>query len=312
MQSNDLIDFIESASQQIADEYKRIQKRVKEDPGTAGDQGEENWATVLKNWLPHTFHVVTKGRILNNQGVASPQVDIIVLRPEYPPHLLDKKLFLAGGVLAIFECKVTLKAKHIEEFIKNSIELKNQIGSRKGTPYKELQSPVIYVLLAHSHSWKSKSSEPAKIIENKLIEIDRSYITHPLQMPDIICVDDVACWISSKVAFISPRQIPGSIKNSVISHYIGFTKELPNQTESLFPVGSMIALLLNKLAWEYPSLRHISEYFTQTNIQGNGLGSRDATRNWNTNIYSDETRLKLESGKIKNGEPWDEWSLVIS
>ena len=267
---------------------------------------------MLKNWLPHTFHVVTKGRILNNQGVASSQVDIIVLRPEYPPHLLDKKLFLAGGVLAIFECKVTLKAKHIEEFIKNSIELKNQIGSRKGTPYKELQSPVIYGLLAHSHSWKSESSEPAKIIENKLIKIDRSYITHPLQMPDIICVADVACWISSKVAFISPRQIPGSIKNSVISHYIGFTKELPNQTESLFPVGSMIALLLNKLAWEYPNLRHISEYFTQANIQGNGLGSRDATRNWNTNIYSDETRLKLESGKIKNGEPWDEWSLVIS
>jgi hypothetical protein len=35
----------------MAEEYDRIQKRATEDPGTAGDQGEENWATLLRNWL---------------------------------------------------------------------------------------------------------------------------------------------------------------------------------------------------------------------------------------------------------------------
>ena len=148
MQSNDLIDFMNSATRQMAEEYDRIQKRATEDPGTAGDQGEENWATLLRNWLPPTFQIVTKGRILTYEGVASPQVDVLVLQPEYPKHLLDKKLFLAGGVLAAFECKVTLKAKHIEDFIKNSIEIKSHIPTGQGTPYKELQTPIIYGLLA--------------------------------------------------------------------------------------------------------------------------------------------------------------------
>ena len=93
MPVNDLVDFMNSVTKQVADEYDRIRKRASEDPGTAGDQGEENWASILKDWLPHTVHIVTNGRILSEKGIASPQVDVIVLRPEYPKHLLDKKLY---------------------------------------------------------------------------------------------------------------------------------------------------------------------------------------------------------------------------
>jgi hypothetical protein len=66
--SNDLFDFMVQATKEIADEYARIQKRVTEDPGTAGDQGEENWATLLRRYLSPQFHVVTKGHILGHQG----------------------------------------------------------------------------------------------------------------------------------------------------------------------------------------------------------------------------------------------------
>ena len=132
-----------SATREIGAEYNRILKRAIEDPGTAGDQGEENWATLLRNWLPSTLKIVTKGRILSHEGIASPQVDVLILQPEYPNYLLDKKLFLAGGVFAAFECKITLESEHIEKFIKNSIEIKSHAEKRKGTPYKELQSPII-------------------------------------------------------------------------------------------------------------------------------------------------------------------------
>src|SRR5438067_1442863 len=139
MENNDLFDFMTAATTQMAAEYHRIQKRATEDPGTAGDQGEENWATLLRGWLPNTFHIVTKGRILSEKGIASPQVDVIVLQPEYPSHLLDKKLYLAGGVLAAFECKLTLKAKDIEEFFKNSTEIKNHLIKDSSTARGELQ-----------------------------------------------------------------------------------------------------------------------------------------------------------------------------
>lgn len=317
MQSNDLIDFMNSATREMAEEYDRIQKRATEDSGTAGDQGEENWATLLRNWLPSTFQIVTKGRILSHKGVASPQVDVLVLQPEYPKHLLDKKLFLAGGVLAAFECKVTLKSKHIEDFIKNSIEIKSHIEARKGTPYKELQSPIIYGLLAHSHSWKDDKSKPLENIKNKLVKADLSFITHPIQMPDIICVADLACWSVSKTVFIGPSQFPShwtqgrkiyGEKGSATSAYIGHTKEIDRQTENFTPIGAMITSLLNKLAWEYPNLRQLARYFTLTNIQGSGQGQM---RMWKSEIYSDDIRTKVEAGQLAYCGSWDEWSIVL-
>lgn len=55
------------ATQEMESEYYRIQKRTREDPGTAGDQGEENWAELLRHWLPQGYHVRTKGRILSDK-----------------------------------------------------------------------------------------------------------------------------------------------------------------------------------------------------------------------------------------------------
>lgn len=315
--SNDLVKFMSSATKMMADEYERIQERAQEDPGTAGDQGEENWATLLRSWLPHTFHIVTKGRILSHKGIASPQVDVIVLQPEYPTQLLDKKLYLAGGVLAAFECKITLKANHIDEFVKNSIEIRNQIQERKGTPYKELQSPILYGLLAHSHSWKGENSTPIENIESKLWEVDEAFITHPFQIPDILCVADLATWTSTKMAFIGPRQVPNwgnglnkiyGENGSATSGYIRHSKEIENQTENFSPIGAMITALFQKLAWQVPGLQNLSSYFTQVNIQGSGQGNM---RTWESSIYSEEVKNKVEKGFLSNGNIGDEWSVTF-
>src|ERR1700737_4533681 len=87
--AHEIHDFVVSSQRAIEEEYARIRKRAAEDPGTAGDQGEENWATLLREWLPTYFHIVTKGRILTETGYASPQVDVLVLMPSYPRILLD-------------------------------------------------------------------------------------------------------------------------------------------------------------------------------------------------------------------------------
>ena len=107
--THDLVNFMQALTREMDAEYQRIQKRASEDPGTAGDQGEENWAEVLRLWLPPTYQVVTKGRIISQQDTPpSPQVDVLVLKPTYPKGLLNKKLYLAAGVEAAFECKITL------------------------------------------------------------------------------------------------------------------------------------------------------------------------------------------------------------
>lgn len=153
---HDIHDFVISCQKDIEQEYARIRRRATEDPGTAGDQGEENWASLLRRWLPSYFHIVTKGRIITESGYASPQVDILVLHPSYPSILLDKKLYISGGVAAAFECKLTLTAKHVKTAIETAAEIRRNLPKRKGTAYKELTSTIIYGLLAHSHSWKGE------------------------------------------------------------------------------------------------------------------------------------------------------------
>lgn len=49
--THDLFDFFKKANRNISDEYTRICRRVNEDPGTAGDQGEENWKELLESCI---------------------------------------------------------------------------------------------------------------------------------------------------------------------------------------------------------------------------------------------------------------------
>lgn len=314
--THDLYDFMRQISAEMSAEYNRIQMRATEDPGTAGDQGEENWAELLRDWLPRTYEVVTKGRIISQEGITSPQIDVLVLNGTYPNKLLNKKLYLAAGVAAAFECKTTLKASHIGEAMKNCTIIKSLYPVRSGSPYNELHTPFVYGLLAHSHSWKGENSTPEQNIEQKLDEMDALYVSHPRLQLDLLSVADLATWTSSKLTFFGPAQTPdwstmapiyGS-NGSATSSYMGHTREEGQQSDQFTPIGALISHLLQKLAWENTSLRNLADYFRVTNIAGSGKGYM---RMWPSSIYSEEIRSRVEAGRLSNGKPWDEWHAVF-
>lgn len=314
--NHDLYDFMQQLSTEMASEYKRIQKRATEDPGTAGDQGEENWAELLRDWLPRNYEVVTKGRIISQDGVTSPQIDVLVLNEAYPKKLLNKKLYLAAGVVAAFECKITLKAADIVKAIENCVKIKSLYADRTGTPYKELHSPIIYGLLAHSHVWKGDASTPEQNIENKLWEVDQSVITHPRKQLDLLCVADLAAWTSSVMTFLGPSQIKDWSKmapiygsnGSATTSYIVHSHSHEQQVEQFTPIGVLISYLSQKIAWEDSSLRGLADYYRLANIAGSGKGKM---RKWPSSIYSDEIRSRIEAGCLSNGKSWDEWSVTF-
>jgi hypothetical protein len=242
--SHDLFDFMSQISQEMASEYERIQKRATEDPGTAGDQGEENWAELLRDWLPPICQVVTKGRIISHDGRTSPQIDVLVLKSSYPKKLLNKKVYLAAGVAAAFECKVTLKAAHITEALENCVAIKSLFTPRTGSPFKELNVPMTYGLLAHSHSWQGERSTPIDNIENKLLEEDSRLVEHPRQMIDLICIADLGAWAASKDSFLVNNQRFESIVLAAppnksgrtpvaTTAYIGYSNKSENQLTHL-------------------------------------------------------------------------------
>jgi hypothetical protein len=312
--THDLYDFIRQITAEMSAEYNRIQMHAIEDPGTAGDQGEENWAELLREWLPRTYEVVTKGRIISQEGVTSPQVDILVLKGAYPKKLLNKKLYLAAGVAAAFECKTTLKSSHIAKAVENCTKIKNLYPIRTGTPYKELHAPIVFGLLAHSHSWKKENSTPEKNIEQKLNKVDKLHVSHPRQQIDLLCVADLAAWTSSKMTFYGPKQIPDwtqmapiyGLNGSATSGYIGYTQVYEQQGEQFTPIGVLISHISQMLAWEDPSLRDLADYYRITNIAGSGMGY---FRKWPSSIYSEEIRSRVETGKLSNGKIWDEWNV---
>jgi hypothetical protein len=315
--THDLDDFMRAITEEMAREYYRIQKRAAEDPGTAGDQGEENWATLLREWLPSTYQVVTKGRILSHEGIASPQIDVLVLHPTYPKYLLDKKLYLAGGVAAAFECKVTLKAEHVRSAVENSVEIRRHLPKRIGSPYKELHSPVIYGLLAHSYVWKGKHSTPIENIHEHLLTADYNFVEHPREMLDVICVADLATWVSGKTSWFGPGMIPDwtpmidiyGPRGSAATAYVCHSNEFPNQKASFTPIGTMMSHLLYKLAWEEPSVRRLAQYFFAAHVPGSGQGNM---RLWKDDIYSDEIRAEVTSGhRLDSRRSWNEWSVMF-
>lgn len=304
MANDDFIAFIKSSTDEIAAEYHRIQRRVKEDPGTAGDQGEENWAEVLRSWLPTHYTVVTKGRILASDGRASPQVDVLVLSPAYPPALEEKKLYLAAGVVAAFECKVTLRAKHIPSFFETCRIIRELAPRERGTPYTELKCPIIYGLLAHSHEWKSETSTPGENIYRLLMEADKT-LKSPYDMPDIACVADVGMWCAFK-SIMNDIRPPNALE--VITSYMAMTAQTATPGDPFTPIGGFLTLFYQQLARKDPTMRPLAQYFLAAKALGSGQGGQ---RKWPLSILSPKFHENLGGNRFLNGDLYHDWNCIV-
>ena len=55
--------------------------------------------------------------------------------------------------------------------------------------------PALYGLLAQSHEWKNPHSTPKDNVTEKLLESDKSYVSHPRECLDLLCVADIDAWV---------------------------------------------------------------------------------------------------------------------
>lgn len=85
------------------------------DPQRAGHQAEATWRQMLERW-GNGWPVVSRRYIVGPWG-ESGEIDLIVLRPDYPAHLKDEAAILISGVAAAFSCKLTLRRRDIVDAI---------------------------------------------------------------------------------------------------------------------------------------------------------------------------------------------------
>lgn len=310
IKNHDLFDFMRQITDEMESEYTRIQRRSADDPGTAGDQGEENWATLLRGWLPTTYEVVTKGRIIGHDGVTSPQIDVLVLNSSYPAKMRDKKMILAGGVVAAFECKNTLKANHLQKVVQTCKVVKGLCPRRTGSPYKELQAPIIYGLLAHSHTWKGQNSKPIDNVEQTIFAYEALDVKAPHELIDLICVADLATWVRSKIIWLgtTANSLSSNKLSDVTTALVGHSgSHLDGAPAKNFTaIGTLIGGLFQKLAYEDPSTASMARYYSAVGMQGSGSGTM---RPWPASVFSDTTRAKIVKGGLEFDDPsFNEWS----
>ena len=292
---HDLDDFMSAVTEDMAHDYNRIRKRATEDSGTAGDDGEETWAELLRDWLPPNYTIVTKGRLVNRRNITSPQVDVLVLDPTYPKALLNKKYYLADLVVAAFECKLTLKAEHIHKAVKTAAKIRKLLPRRIGSPYQKLYSPIIYGVLAHSHVWKQPNSTPIENTNKHLFQADRDCTEHPREMLDIVCIPDLATWRVNKMPpqlDIPPEEDVFGLGERTVTTYqcCSNADGSMSQPVTFTPIGIMFSFLYHRLAWEDSNIRKLAQYFSAVQGQGGGLGK---SRSWGSDIYSDKIRADV-------------------
>ncbi|MER5417247.1 DUF6602 domain-containing protein [Streptomyces virginiae] len=87
-----------------------------------------------------------QGSELSADGRTTPQVDVLVLSPAYPPFLVrkSKKVYLAEGVVAAFECKLTLQTRHVAEAARTAAQVRTMATRHYGTPHAELLGTPFY------------------------------------------------------------------------------------------------------------------------------------------------------------------------
>jgi hypothetical protein len=103
LRAHDLWEFWKEATRRIVDQYEKLRGRAPKHPNTTGDQGEIDWKQLLEQWIPSTYKIVNKGRLLFEDGTPSPELDVIVLKPAYPMALQEHKYYLADGVVRLLD-----------------------------------------------------------------------------------------------------------------------------------------------------------------------------------------------------------------
>jgi hypothetical protein len=305
---HDFFKLMAAVKESLARDCDRIRERSRDDPGTAGDQAEEDWAAILRNWLPAIYPVITKGRILFEDGSSSPQIDVLVLKPSYPYGLRNEKYIFAGGVVAAFECKLTLRGDHVKSAFQTASVIKRKARVQFGTPYDELNSMPIFGLLAHSSSLRAKRTSW------KLHEIVEKYQTafakHPHELLDIICVADTATLPLGKHLLIGndldqhEREQLAEIEgvDLISTMYVIHDEDRQDASSTGAVLAGLIHELTFRMAFEDGAIRDWADHLSYLGFYG-GIGR---SVYWTSDDLSFEVRERLNTSG-RDADRWSKW-----
>ena len=207
MPADKFISLIKAVAREIEEDYKGAQDHARGgDPQRAGHEGESAWKRLIGDWFPTGKTVVRK--YIVGPGGDTNEVDLVVLKPDYPPHLLDQPSVLCSGVQAAFTCKLTLKRPDILEAIQQKRLINRVAGNNEALWPEAMTGPIPFGILSQSTSLCKSSTNFRNDFRLLYEEIAHSShdreIKNPKEELDSVLIADRGFW-STIYSALMPR-----------------------------------------------------------------------------------------------------------
>lgn len=154
-------------------------------------------------------------------GGATNEVDVLVLKPDYPRHLRNEASVLSSGVAGAFSVKTTLRRVDLAEALLQKRRLLEIAGNSEVSPRTVLEGPILYGILAHGMAVSGPKSQQTARLETWYEGVssgdDKTATKHPREELDGILVAE-QCFLSTMRSTLAPRGGDWQPMSSLMSH----------------------------------------------------------------------------------------------
>ena len=156
-----------------------------------------------------------------------------------------------------------------------------------------METPVIYGLLSHSHSWKNPKSEPLNVISQNLSKYDLEYVKKPKHCLDVLCVSDLGTWQINKKPLSRDlweqniHEFEGVVFKPETFYMLSAKKTISDnspQKEQFTPLGILFSALYRKLNKFDSRIEEFSKYITGIT----GHFGYISIRKWSRDDFNDD------------------------
>ncbi|MDV3135820.1 DUF6602 domain-containing protein [Mycobacterium sp. 29Ha] len=264
--------WLDAVAKDAAREYQMVRDRFKS-PDTIQERGhnyEAIFRRMLLGWLPPQYEIGTRKYLVLERSVGgaihSAETDLVIFHPSYPRDLRERSEVLLSGVVAAFSVKSELSTTLLGDAITNARLVRAGFAERRGSEVGELLSPLIYGVLAHSYSKRTR--DPRASVTKKL-RAEAKKQADPRRQLDIVCVADLDCWYRTIEVWADEVE---TREPSPHDKYIDFWRSAyqPPEIDEIpvvnpNAVATLISQLWAKLATRDPQLAYLARGFEVTN-----------------------------------------------
>lgn len=191
--------LIKSASSQMQTDYESARVHAQAgDSQRSGHGGEAAWETFLRAWGPG-WPIATRKYVVGPFG-ASNEVDLLVLRPDYPKHLQSQTDILIDGIAAAFSCKLTYRRADIREALAQKKRLLEIGGTRDSNVRDALCGPFPFGLLAQSSNLSGDEAHRVVTVQEAYQQESSEHVERPSEDLDALVIADTAFYKPLRMA----------------------------------------------------------------------------------------------------------------